>query len=141
MKTGLEIQSDVYGMLKGIPWLMEGIGGKIYRQGMRPRDSKAEDLVVIFTTADAEQVQEAVITLNLYVPFIPYGDGGVLVEDIARCEELEGLLQRAVDSIAVSTEYLVRLTSAIHTQREEETKQSFVVARLSLKQLNRNKNN
>ena len=141
MKTGFEIQTDIYKLLSNNPLLMEGIGGKVYRQGLRPRDSQKEDLVVIFTTADAEQMQSGVVTLNLFVPYISIGANGVMYENIARCEELEILLQSVCDGMAVSTDYRFTLKDAIHTQRDDELKQSFVVARLSFRILNKSKNN
>lgn len=131
MKTGHQIQTDIYGMLKGST-LVASLSGGLYRQGMRPPDSRLEDCVVIFTTADAEQVQEGVVTLNVYVPDIYPYENGVPVEDIARCEVIEGLVQQWVETrtAGVSGGYLFNLTSAVHTQRDEEIHQSFVVARL-----------
>lgn len=133
MKTGHQVQTDVYNLLKGSSFVA-GLSGGLYRQGTRPRDSRLEDCVVIFTTADAEQVQEGVVTLNVYVPDIyPYASG-LPVEDIARCEEVEGALQGWVDAqTAGVSDYLFKLKSAIHTQRDEEIHQSFVVARLSFR--------
>ncbi len=133
MKTGHQIQSDVFALLKDSAFI-GGLSGALYRQGTRPRDSKLEDCVVIFTTADAEQVQNGVVTLNVYVPDIyPFGTG-TPVENIARCEELEGRLQEWVNAqTAGVSDYLFRLKSAVHTQRDETIHQSFVVARLSFK--------
>jgi len=140
MKTGHQIQTDIYGLLRGSSFVA-ALSGGLYRQGLRPRDSRLEDCIVIFTTADAEQVQEGVVTINVYVPDINPFSNGVPVENIARCEEIEGLLQDWVDSqTAGVSDYLFRLGSAIHTQRDEEIHQSFVVARLSFR-LFQNKNN
>lgn len=133
MKTGHQIQTDVYNLLRGSSFV-EGLSGGLYRQGTRPRDSRLEDCIVIFTTADAEQVQEGVVTLNVYVPDIYPYTNGLPVENIARCEELEGLLQEWVDSLTAGvSDYLFKLKSAIHTQRDEDIHQSFVVARLSFR--------
>ena len=131
MKTGHQIQTDIYGLLKGSD-LVKALSGGLYRQGMRPLDSRLEDCVVIFTTADAEQVQEGVVTINVYVPDIYPYENGVPVEDIARCEVIEGLVQQwvAAQTAGVSGGYLFRLNSAVHTQRDEQIHQSFVVARL-----------
>ena len=133
MKTGHQIQTDIYAMLSGSSFAA-GLSGGVYRQGLRPRDSRLEDCIVIFTTADAEQVQAGVVTINVYVPDIYPYENGVPVEDVARCEAIEGALQGWVDSLTAGvSDYLFKLKSAIHTQRDEDIHQSFVVARLSFR--------
>lgn len=113
------------------------IGGDIYRAGTRPKDSTAEDCVVIFTTADAEQFQEGVITLNIYVPDIITDNDGVHLVDSGRCEEVEDSARKAVKSLVASkSNYKFKLRDAIHTQRDEEINQSFVVVRLGFKYYN-----
>ena len=133
MKTGHQIQTDVYNLLKGSAFVA-GLSGGLYRQGLRPRNSKLEDCIVIFTTADAEQVQEGVVTLNVYVPDIYPYDNGTPVEDVARCEAVEADLQSWVNAqTAGVSDYLFRLKGAVHTQRDDEIHQSFVVARITFK--------
>ena len=71
-KTGKQIQSDVLALLKSST-LPSIISGKVYRKGCRPRDSKAEDAIVIFTTGLPGQIQTGVVTINIYCPDIdPY---------------------------------------------------------------------
>lgn len=136
MLTGQQVITDVIALLRQTD-LPDAIGGGIYRQGTRPRDSKAEDLVVIFTTADAEQFQKGVVTLNIYVPDIEApGIDGVNYEDSARCAEIEAAAQSAVESLkAYRSDYLFRLRDAIFTQRDEDIRQSFVVVRLGFKHI------
>lgn len=133
MKTGTQIQTDIYGFLKGST-LIGSLSGGLYRHGLRPRDSQSEDCTVIFTTADAKQIQEGVVTINIFVPDIfPYPTG-VPVVNIARCEEIEGLLQEWVDDMtAERSSYLFELKDAIHTQHDDSINQAFVVARLSFR--------
>lgn len=138
MVTGQKVVTDVIGLLRGSA-LAEGIRGGIYREGTRPRDSKAEDLVVIFTTADADQFQNGVVTLNVYVPDLPTSQNGVNVVDSARCEEIEGLALETVNALkAYRSDYLFKLQDAIHTQRDEDIDQSFVVVRLRFRHLSNN---
>lgn len=129
--------TDVIALLRNTDLITDKdskIGGKIYRAGTRPKDSTAEDCVVIFTTADAEQFQSGVVTLNIYVPDLQIGSDGVRVVDSARCEALEALAQASVDSItAAASNYKFKLRDAIHTQRDEDINQSFVVVRLGFK--------
>ncbi len=118
-------------LLAGSP-LSEAISGKVYRAGLRPRDSREEDLIVIFTTGFPGQIQTGVVTLNLYVPDIdPYDDNGVFVEDTRRCEELEQAVAVWVESLtAAVSNYRFRLQQTIYTEAEPEINQHFVVAKL-----------
>lgn len=139
-RTGKEIERDVYTLIRqsyivtgkdGVP----GIRGSVYRFGQRPKDSKAEDCVVIFTTATSEQFQQGVVTLNIYVPDI-YPKTGVPREDGARCEQIERLAQDSVDALTADrSDYLfsIERSRVIHTLREEEIGQSYVVVPLSFR--------
>lgn len=138
MVTGQRVVTDVIGLLRGSA-LAEGIRGGMYREGTRPRDSKAEDLVVRFTTADAEQFQTGVVTLNIYVPDLPTSENGVNVVDSERCEEIEELAAQTVKTLkAYRSDYLFKLRESIHTQRDEDIDQSFVVVRLRFKHISNN---
>lgn len=143
MKTGKEIESDVLALMRTSYIVtgkgegnarVPGIGGGVYRATMRPRDSRAEDLTVQFTTATAEQFQEGVVTLNIYVPDLLNHANGVTSEDGARCQQLERLAQDSVDWLkADKSAYLFSLERAIHTTRDVEISQSFVVVPLRFK--------
>lgn len=135
MLTGQQIVTDIIALLRetGLPSF---IGGGVYREGNRPRDSRAEDLVVIFTTADAEQFQSGVVTLNIYVPDLPETTNGVGLVDSARCEAVEAATSEAISSLkAHRSDYLFRLRDAVHTERDQDTGQAFVVARLGFKHI------
>ena len=89
-KTGKQIQGDIRRMLRESP-LASAISGEVYRNGLRPRDSRQEDAVVTFTTGTPDEVQEGVVTINIFVPDTDPYDNGVMVEDTERTEELESL--------------------------------------------------
>ena len=129
-KTSRQIQGDIYSLLKGST-LCSMISGAVYRQGYRPRDSRLEDAVVIFTTGTADQIQSGVVTVNIYVPDIdPYANG-VMVENGARTEEIEKLAQQWVDSLTVDRScYKFRLQQTIYTEEEADINQHFVVIKL-----------
>lgn len=136
-RTGEQIVTDILNLVRETS-LPSIIGGGIYREGLRPRDSKAEDMVITYTTADAEQFQTGVATINIYVPDIAYRTGHgdyILVKDGARCDAIEKAALEAVKvmSAAAKSNYLFKLRDAIHTQRDEEINQSFVVIRLGFK--------
>ena len=135
MKTGQQIVTDLIALLRGSD-LASGVNGAIYRSGTRPRDSKDEDIVVVFTTGDGAQFQSGVVTLNIFVPYIPMSEDGVLYEDSERCEEIEALAQSTVEALTTDlSDYRFRLRDTIHTQQDDEIKQSFVVVRLSFKHI------
>lgn len=132
-RTSKQIQGDIYRLLAGSTFSTM-ISGGVYRQGCRPRDSRKEDAVVTFTTGTAGQIQEGVVTVNIYVPDIDPCCNGVLVEDGERLEEVERLAQEWVDDIAANVaEYDFELRQAIYAQAEEETAQHFVVVKLGYK--------
>jgi len=130
-KTGKQIQSDVLALLKSssLPSL---ISGRVYRKGCRPRDSKTEDAIVIFTAGLPGQVQTGVVTINIYVPDIDPYENGVLVEDGQRCETLETAAADWVDSLtAAVSNYRFKLQQTIYTDEEPEINQHFIVVKLS----------
>ena len=129
-KTGKQIQSDVLALLKSST-LPSIISGKVYRRGCRPRDSKAEDAIVIFTTGLPGQIQTGVVTINIYCPDIDPYENGVLVEDGQRCETLEKAAADWVDSLtAAVSNYKFKLQQTIYTEEEPEIHQHFVVVKL-----------
>lgn len=128
-KTGKEIQDDFYQMLVGST-LASAVSGRVYKNGYRPRDSRSEDIIVIFTSGFADQIQSGVVTLNIYVPDVDPYNNGVLVEDGARTIAIERAAADWVDSNAGSTNYRVRLQRTITTDFEESIRQHFVVVQL-----------
>lgn len=129
-KTGKQIQGDVLALLKSssLPSL---ISGKVYRKGYRPRDSKLEDAIVIFTTGLPGQIETGVVTVNIYIPDIDPYQNGVLVEDGQRSETLEKAAAKWVDSLtAAMSNYRFRLQQTIYTEEEPDINQHFVVVKL-----------
>ena len=135
MKTATEIQGDVYQLLKHSA-LCSMVSGDVYRAGMRPRDSKLEDIVVIFTAGFTDQIQTGIVTINIYIPDIdPYANG-VLVMDSKRAEELERAAQDWVDSLTSVNDYLFGLSQTVTTMPDDNLHQHFVVVKLRYQLLN-----
>ena len=129
-KTSKQVQGDVYRLLRDST-LYSMISGEVYRGGQRPRDSRNEDAVVIFTAGLPTEIETGVVTVNIFVPDIDPFDNGVLVEDSQRTEELEILAQNWVDSLTAEvSNYKFELQQTIMTDADEETHQHFVVIRL-----------
>lgn len=129
-KTGKQIQSDVLKLLK-IGSLPDLISGKVYRRGYRPRDSKQEDAIVIFTTGLPGQIETGVVTIDIYVPDIDPYQNGVLVENGQRCEQLERAAAEWVESLTTAvSNYRFRLQQTIYTEEEPDINQHFIVIKL-----------
>lgn len=129
-KTSKQIQGDVFLMLREST-LCSMISGAVYRNGMRPRDSRKEDAVVIFSTGLSEEIQTGVVIVNLFVPDIDPASDGVFVEDGARVEELECLAQEWVDSLSTKNScYRFELQQTIYSESDHELQQHVIVVRL-----------
>ncbi len=129
-KTSKQVQGDIYRLLKGSA-LCSMVSGDVYRSGYRPRDSRLEDAVVIFTTGLPDQIQTGVVTVNIYVPDIDPYQNGVLVEDGERTETIERLAQEWVDGLTTDRScYKFRLQQTIYTEEEPDIHQHFIVVKL-----------
>ena len=128
--TSKRVQGDIYRLLKRSS-LVVSLSGQVYRQGMRPRDSRQEDAVVIFTTGLPDQVQSGVVTVNIFVPDVEGVGTGVLEEDGKRCEEIEAVAAAWVKTLTADKScYRFSLQQTIYTEAEPETNQHFVVVKL-----------
>lgn len=134
-KTGKQVQSDVLELLKS-GTLPSIISGKVYRNGYRPRNSKLEDAIVIFTTGLTGEIQTGIVTINIYVPDIDPYQNGVLVEDGRRTETLEVAASRWVEALtAGKSDYAFSLQQTIYTESEQDIDQHFVVVKLKYRLL------
>jgi hypothetical protein len=130
MKTAKEIQGDVIGLLKN-SGLAGTVNGRVFREGYRPRNSRAEDIVVIFTTGLPGQLHVGVVTVNVFIPDIEDQDSGVAVENGRRCGELEVACSDWVESLTTAvSDYRFTLQQTIYTENDAEIKQHFVVIKL-----------
>lgn len=135
-KTAKQIQGDIYRMLKESN-LATMITGQIYRNGYRPRDSRKEDAVVIFTTGTSGQRPAGVITINIFVSDIdPYANG-LYVEDGQRTEQLESAALQWTESLTTGkSDYKFSLQQTIYTEEEPDIHQHFIVVKLKYEYLN-----
>ncbi|MBR6250122.1 MAG: hypothetical protein IKR17_02875 [Bacteroidales bacterium] len=134
MKTGSQIQGDIYALIKADTALCTGISGGVYRDGYRPRDSRLEDIVVIFTEGSVGDIDTGTVTVNIYVPDIDSFSNGVMVQDGARTAQLEALAAAWVESLTANrSNYLFHLAQTIYTEADAEINQHFVVVSLKYK--------
>ncbi len=129
-RTSKQVQGDIYRFLKDSDLSMM-ISGGVYRNGMRPRDSKAEDAVVTFITGTVGDVQSGVVVVNIYVQDVDPWSDGVLVENSERTEEIEVAADQWVESLTCAlSDYKFGLAAAIQTFEEPAIHQHFVSVRL-----------
>lgn len=133
MLTAHKVQSDIMAMLANSR-LSSEVSGKVYREGYRPRDSRLEDIIVVFVTGTPTQVERGAVTLNIYVPDITPYDNGVYAEDGRRTSQIEALAAEWVETLkANNSNYLFTLLRTISTIRDEAINQHFVVVQLEYK--------
>lgn len=132
MVTSKSVQRDIFNALRDSD-LARGVSGRVYYDGTRPRDSRLEDIEVVFTYGTTDgQLAQGVVTILVYFNDIDPFDNGVTVEDIERAVELEALCADFVSSIRETlTQYKIGLQQAILTQEQIETSQHFVSVRLT----------
>lgn len=137
-KTAKQVQTDIINLLERSDLVSE-ISGEVYRSGYRPRDSRLEDAIVIFTTGLPDEIETGVVTINVFVPDIDPFNNGVLVEDGERTSALEALAQSWVDSLsAAMSNYAFELQQTIYTEAEPDINQHFVVVKLKYRLFERN---
>lgn len=128
MKTASEIEGDFWTWVKGSP-LATAVNGNVYRgRGMRPRDSRLEDITVCHIAGLTGQVQEGVVRVKVYVKDIDPWDNGVMVADGARLSQIERIAQDWFDCAPeVGSDYWLELQDTIATGEDAEISQHFVV--------------
>lgn len=136
-KTGKQIEQEVWRLVKNTE-LARAISGGVYRSGMRPRDSRKEDIVVRFTAADAEEWQSGVVTVLIYVPDIDVADSGTKVEDGMRISALEAMAAQMVDEIDSDPGTFLQfdLSEAISSYEDSAISQHFISIKLNINTLN-----
>ncbi len=133
IKTETQIEKDFYRLVKNSP-IASAIGGQVYRDGTRPRNSKAEDAVVIFVAGLDGQIQDGVVAVNVFVPKKPFGKDTEPVKDIARVDALELLIRDWLDQWA-NVEYLIPADErpTIKSYDDPKTGETFIHTRIKFK--------
>lgn len=128
-KTEKQIEKDVFRIIRNSE-LKNAIGGTIYREGMRPKNATAEDIVVKFLTGIDGQEQSGIVLVHIYVPDIASVSGdGELVEDITRIGQLQELANQVLSNLE-DTEYLFEKDGTPKSYEAEGVEQHFINVRL-----------
>lgn len=66
MKSDILIKDDIFAILRDSP-LAKAVSGKLCKQGVRPKGSDKEDIVISVLANENGQLQEAFVNVNIYV--------------------------------------------------------------------------
>lgn len=117
MKTENEIKEDVYQHIMETP-LAQAITGKVTTK-KRPKDSAKEDITIAVLTSDTQQLQDAIVNVNIYVK--EKLEGGQYVEDEDREKLLSKLATECLEVGGIGKDYRFKLESQ-HTFEVENDK-------------------
>lgn len=102
------------------------LSGAFYPSDCRPADSEVEDAVLTVSNATAEQIQDGIARINIYVPDLDNGSGRP-VPNKDRLAELSDLDEQIIDVLnEADTDYEFDLSKATETINAEDIKQHFV---------------
>ena len=127
MLTSEQVLTDVYQMLKDSA-LSSMISGAVYRdEENRPRDSRVEDMIIVFKTGVSGEVERGIVTVRIYVPDIDPFENGVMVKDGARIAELQRAAAEWTKTLkAYKSNYVFNVEDTINSFAESDIKQHFV---------------
>lgn len=128
MKTTLDLVSVVYDQLKSSS-LKSAISGNVYKF-KRPVNSDSEDVVINSLPITNEQLQTAVVNVNVFVPNVPVMSGGSEsgFPDLVRLQALAAIaISELKDRISGDYTWDVQQMTVIE---DEESGQYFANIRL-----------
>lgn len=132
MKSDILIKDDVHTFIKNST-LASVVTGKICKQGVRPKGSDKEDVVISVIANQNGQIQEAVVNVNIYVKDDIKSDG----QNQEATIRLRELCDTASEILEVGSGEDFRFT--LESQRVievEGTKEHVINNRLNYKQIN-----
>lgn len=123
-KATSRIEQDMYDALEHF---FEGkISGEFYPSDCRPADSEVEDAVLTVSNATAEQIQDGIARINIYVPDLDNGSGRP-VPDKDRLIAISELDEQIIDVLnEADTDYEFDLAKSTETINAEAIKQHLV---------------
>lgn len=133
IKTEQEIERDFFAMVRQSS-LGRSIKGGIYRSEMRPNGAISEDIVIKLLAGTNGQIQRGIITLNVYVPDVPYLNDGRNVPNHSRISELQGLVNEFIAGQS-ATEYQTTPDEMPRTESAEEIGQHYIYTRIHFKRI------
>lgn len=136
IKTESQVEQDFYNGLRKTS-LINNVRGKLYKYGLRPFDSKNEDVVLRVTTLNANQLQEGVVTIMVFIKNIDGAEMGRLTPNKKRIAEVETMCLECLEELKhIMEDYgNLRLETSIVSKYDSDTKQSFVSTRIKFSYL------
>lgn len=133
MKTAINVLLDLRALLEG-SLFAQSLNGGLYFEETRPKNSKKEDLVLVFTQGFSHQVERGTVTILAYVADIPT-DGGNTIPHLKRIKEVEEQAVTWINGLrgGKSGSYLFQLAQTISHYPQSEIKQHFVSIKLDYK--------
>lgn len=95
MKSDILIKDDIRKIVKASP-LASAVTGSLCKQGVRPKGSDKEDIVISVIANENGQIQSAVVNVNIYVNDIIKKDGQN-IEDSLRLRYLCGIASEVLE--------------------------------------------
>lgn len=132
MKSDIIIKDDLYRFIKGSP-LASAVTGKICKQGVRPKGSDKEDIVISVIANMNGQIQEAVVNVNIYVADDLKSDGQNQ-EATTRLRELCRIASEILET-GSGNDYRFTLESQ-RVLAVEDTREHVINNRINYKQIN-----
>ena len=129
--TSSDIEQGIFDLLQDTD-LQALITGSIYKSGMRPFNSKSEDIVVTFLSGLSNQIQVGIVNINTYVPNIAIN--GIDVKNTARCKEIETEIKNWLSELS-DIDYKIELDRTIQVFEQAEINQHFINTRIKFKLL------
>lgn len=132
MKSDILIKDDVHAFIKKSP-LAAAVTGKVCKQGVRPKGSDKEDVVIAVIANLNGQIQEAAVNVNIYVADDIKRDG----QNQEATIRLRQLCKIASDTLEAGSGEDFRFTlESQHVIEVPGTKEHVINNRLNYKQVN-----
>lgn len=123
-KSGDQVISDIYNLIRD-SGLMSFVNGKLYKdRTARPLNSSTEDVIISFKAGLDGQLQAGAAIVDIYVPDIDSGVGG-MTKNIIRAEQISKKCTELFE-YRVLGEYYFTLGNMIQTYQEETIEQHFI---------------
>lgn len=132
MKSDIAIKDDMYMFIKNSS-LATAVSGKVCKQGVRPKGSDKEDIVISVIANENGQIQEAIVNVNIYVADDVKSDG----QNQEATIRLRELCKIASETLEAGSGEDYRFT--LESQRVlavEDTREHAINNKINYKQIN-----
>lgn len=130
-KTWSIIEQDFYNAVKKTV-LAHEINGGVYKYGIRPKNSKKEDVIIKVSALNAKQLQEGTVAIMVYLQPMTKHSNGWIVPDKNRIAEIENLVNQLPEELlTLLPEYNgIKLFDGVGNYAEPDTEEFFVSVKI-----------